>query len=150
MDTILLHKLNPQKWIYTDLLGRIQYKDIKNIKIDEVVKAFLLNTSQDLSLENGEFKNEDLLHLFDNEVSSNKNICFLLHKDHREFMNITSLCDIKSYYKSIDALQLFKIPTRRFQEYFYYHDVQLLNGKYQHTYCRLRHDAYYLIKAQQQ
>ena len=70
MDTILLEHQQPQKWIYTDLLGRIQHKCIDNIKIDEVVKAFLLNSSKDLALENGEFKNEDLLHLFDTGVDA--------------------------------------------------------------------------------
>lgn len=77
MDTILLNKLQPIKWIYTDLLGRIQYKDIKNIKIDEVIKAFLLNISKEMSLQNGEFTNEDLLKFFeDNSLKSenqNKN-----------------------------------------------------------------------------
>ena len=77
MDTILLNKLQPIKWIYTDLLGRIQYKDIKNIKIDEVIKAFLLNIIKEMSLQNGEFTNEDLLKFFeDNSLKSenqNKN-----------------------------------------------------------------------------
>ena len=67
MDTILLNKLQPTKWIYTDLLGRIQYKDIKNIKIDEVIKAFLLNISKEMSLQNGEFRNDDLLKFFEKD-----------------------------------------------------------------------------------
>jgi hypothetical protein len=104
MDTILLENLQPQKWIYTDLLGRIQHKSIDNIKIDEVVKAFLLNSSKDLALENGEFKNEDLLHLFDTGVDASQNICFLLNKNIREFMNIQSLCDIKRNPLNIEAL----------------------------------------------
>jgi hypothetical protein len=69
-----------------------------------VVKAFLLNSSKDLALENGEFNNEDLLHLFDGGVDASQNICFLLHKDMREFMNINSLCDIKRNPLDIEAL----------------------------------------------
>jgi hypothetical protein len=114
-----------------------------------VVKAFLLNSSKDLSLENGEFKNEDLLHLFDNSVDHSQNICFLLHKDIREFMNITSLCDIKRNPLNIEALQLFKIPTRKFEDYFYYHDIELdtSTGCYKHKFSKLSHNAYYLMKA---
>ena len=37
MDTILLSnnpkELKPYKWIYTDLLGRIQFKDIRNLNV---------------------------------------------------------------------------------------------------------------------
>ena len=123
------------KWIYTDLLGRIQYKDIQNIKIDEVIKAFLLNISKEMSLQNGEFTNDDLLKFFeDNSLKSqnldsnnnNQKICFALLRDKRTFMNITDLSEIKTKYPNgVDALQLFKIPTRSFQDYFYYHDIKL-------------------------
>ena len=75
MDTILLNKLQPIKWIYTDLVGRIQYKDIKNIKIDEVIKAFLLNISKEMSLQNGEFTNDDLLKFFEeNKMNAASNL----------------------------------------------------------------------------
>jgi len=50
MDTILFKKdsssggySRPNKWIYTDLLGRVQYKDIENLTLEEVIKAFLTN-----------------------------------------------------------------------------------------------------------
>ena len=49
MDTILFKKdpgdgySRPKKWIYTDLLGRVQYKDIENLTLEEVIKAFLTN-----------------------------------------------------------------------------------------------------------
>ena len=56
MDTILFDKnepFKPEKWIYTDLLARIQFKDITNIDIEEVIKAFLLNIKKDTQLVDG-------------------------------------------------------------------------------------------------
>ena len=75
MDTILLSNENrlsyskPLKWIYTDLLGRVQYKDITNLKIEEVIKAFLLNLKKKKNPdgsrdETNNFSNEDLLKFF--------------------------------------------------------------------------------------
>jgi hypothetical protein len=50
MDTILLKKqagcMNPYKWVYTDILGRIQFKNITSLKLEEVIKAFLVNLKQ--------------------------------------------------------------------------------------------------------
>ena len=52
MDTILFRKdtqggySKPSKWIYTDLLGRVQYKDIQNLTLEQVIKAFLTNLKQ--------------------------------------------------------------------------------------------------------
>ena len=72
MDTILIDKdsnFQPQKWIYTDLLGRIQFKDISSVEIDEVVKAFLLNVRKETQLVNGQISNEDLLDFFGQRVS---------------------------------------------------------------------------------
>ena len=47
MDTILLKKvgdcMKPYKWIYTDMLGKIQFKNIQTLKLEEVIKAFLVN-----------------------------------------------------------------------------------------------------------
>lgn len=100
MDTILFKRdgdggySKPNKWIYTDLLGRVQYKDIENLSLEEVIKAFLTNLKhtdpwvmQNASIEQasgdqdtqngqnaapskasnkGEFSNEDLLNFFGN------------------------------------------------------------------------------------
>jgi hypothetical protein len=42
-------------------------------------------------------------------------------------MDIDSLCNIKEKYPNgIDALQLFKIPSKNFEDYFYYHDYKLI------------------------
>jgi hypothetical protein len=44
MDTILFEgNFKPNKWIFTDLLGRIQFKDIKAISVNDVIRAFLVN-----------------------------------------------------------------------------------------------------------
>lgn len=67
-------------------------------------------------------------------------------------MNITGLCDIKRNPLNIEALQLFKIPSRKFEDYFYYHDIELdvSTRSYKHKFSKLSHDAYYLMKAQEQ
>jgi hypothetical protein len=47
MDTILFEgEFKPKKWIFTDLLGRIQFKEITSITIKDVIRAFLLNLNQ--------------------------------------------------------------------------------------------------------
>jgi hypothetical protein len=47
MDTILFEgDFRPKKWIFTDLLGRIQFKEITSITIKDVIRAFLLNLNQ--------------------------------------------------------------------------------------------------------
>lgn len=59
MDTILFENgFKPRKWIFTDLIGRIQYKDISKITINEVIKAFLVNLNYN---KKNEFSNEDLI-----------------------------------------------------------------------------------------
>ncbi|CDW83481.1 UNKNOWN [Stylonychia lemnae] len=76
MDTILFEQgFQPKKWIFTDLLGRIQH-----------------------------------------------------------FLDIGALSDLKNKFpKGIDALQLYKIPTRDFLPYFYYHTLQFKqNGQMTH------------------
>ncbi len=47
MDTILFEgEFKPKKWIFTDLLGRIQFKEVTSITIKDVIRAFLLNLNQ--------------------------------------------------------------------------------------------------------
>ena len=85
------------------------------MKIEEVIKAFLLNLRKkntNPSKEDGEeFSNDDLLKFFapnsslntseisqDDEVEKDdlgSKICFALSKNRRHFMDIASLCDIK-------------------------------------------------------
>ena len=61
MDSILMDQkakkngvIKPWKWIYTDLLGRIQFKPISSIQLEEVIKAFLLNIKKSLVLKEGQ------------------------------------------------------------------------------------------------
>ena len=92
----------------------------------------------------GDFSNEDLLKFFGDipEQELGQKICFALFKNKRHFLNIASLCDLKQQYPSgIDALQLFKIPTRHFQQYFYYHDMKWMGKMYKHSFSKLRHDV---------
>lgn len=70
-----------------------------------------------------EFTNEDLLDFLGSDQSRDS-ICFGLLGQHRYFLNIHDLSDFKNNYpRGIDALQLFKIPSREFFPYFYYHTV---------------------------
>ena len=87
-----------------------------------------MNISKEMSLQNGEFRNDDLLKFFEQDknihteslkessfenLKNNQKICFALNRDKRTFMNITDLCEIKTKFPyGVDALQLFKIPTR--------------------------------------
>jgi len=59
-----------------------------------------------------------------NKSGEREKICFGIHKNQRKFLNIVDLCDIKRIYPDgLEALQLFKIPTREFMPYFYFHTM---------------------------
>ena len=74
MDTILFkEEFQPVKWIFTDLLGRIQFKDIHSITINDVIRAFLVNLNDN---KKNEFNNEDLMEFLANNNRSK--ICFAL------------------------------------------------------------------------
>ena len=65
MDTITFAKnFQPMQWIFTDLLGRIQYKEISTITVQEVIKAFLINLNHN---QKQEFENDDLLAFLDKD-----------------------------------------------------------------------------------
>jgi len=121
MDTILFGpNFQPLRWIFTDLLGRIQFKDIQSITINDVIRAFLVNLNEG---KKNEFSNEDLMDFLASRNKAN-NICFALSGTERHFMHIADLCDIKSCFpRGLEALQLFKIPTREFLPFFYYHTL---------------------------
>jgi hypothetical protein len=59
MDTILFDGgYKPKKWIFTNLQGTVQYKDIKEITINDVIRAFLVNMN---AKKRNEFTNDDLM-----------------------------------------------------------------------------------------
>jgi hypothetical protein len=102
MDTILFENdFQPKRWIFTDLLGRIQYKDINSITINDVIRAFLVNLNEN---KKNEFNNDDLIE-FLSKNSNRSKICFALNHNKRHFLNIESLSDIKNRFtKGIEAL----------------------------------------------
>ncbi len=102
MDTILFEEnLRPKKWIFTDLLGRIQYKDINHITINDVIKAFLVNLNDNKKTD---FNNEDLLQFLAKNSNRSK-ICFAIANNKRYFLNIETLSDIKNRFpKGLEAL----------------------------------------------
>lgn len=64
MDTIIFENgYKPKKWIFTDLIGRIQVKDIKQITINDVIWAFLVNLNEN---KKHEFTNDDLMEFMAN------------------------------------------------------------------------------------
>lgn len=80
MDTILFEDgLKPKKWIFTDLLGRIQFKDIRSITINDVIRAFLVNLNEN---KKNEFSNEDLMEFLEHSDTRTK-ICFALSGNKR-------------------------------------------------------------------
>lgn len=106
--------------MFTDLLGRIQFKDIGSITINDVIRAFLVNLNEN---KKNEFNNEDLMDFLERNDTRTK-ICFAIVGNKRQFLNIEALCDLKNQYpQGIDALQLYKIPTREFLPYFYFHTL---------------------------
>ena len=44
------------RWIFTDLMGNFHFKDIKNLSLSDVIKAFFVNMS--LGKNNYEYSNE--------------------------------------------------------------------------------------------
>ena len=93
MDTILFEgDFQPRRWVFTDLLGRIQFKDINSITINDVIRAFLVNLNEN---KKNEFNNDDLIEFLAKNSNRNK-ICFAIHHNRRHFLNIESLSDIKN------------------------------------------------------
>ncbi|TNV86170.1 hypothetical protein FGO68_gene17731 [Halteria grandinella] len=123
MDTILFGAdFKPKKWIFTDIKGRIQFKTIDSITVNDVIRAFLVNLNEH---KKNEFNNEDLLEFLSKNTNRSK-ICFAIYQSKRHFLNIEQLSDIKNRFsKGLEALQLYKIPTREFLPFFYYHTVNL-------------------------
>lgn len=50
------------QWIFTDLMGHIQSKEISQISINEVIKAFLINLNHNKKTD---FNNDDLMLFLD-------------------------------------------------------------------------------------
>lgn len=90
-----------------------------------MIRAFLVNLNEN---KKNEFNNEDLIEFLGNNKNRSK-ICFAISGNTRHFLDIAALSDIKNKFpKGIDALQLYKIPTRDFLPYFYYHTLQFKNN----------------------
>ena len=104
------------QWIFTDLLGKIQSKEISQITVNEVIKAFLINLNQNKKTD---FSNDDLMQFLDKDQIDQK-ICFAIKGQKRELLDIKDLLDLhKKFPKGIDALQLYKIPTRAFIPFYF-------------------------------
>ena len=119
MDTItFVDGFQPVNWIFTDLLGKIQSKEISQITVNEVIKAFLINLNHN---KKADFSNDDLMQFMDKE-QINQKICFAIKGTKRELLGINDLLDLrKKFPRGIDALQLFKIPTRSFIPFYFHH-----------------------------
>ena len=102
MDTITFKKgLKPVNWLFTDMNGQIQSKDISHITVNDVIKAFLINLN---SNQKKEFDNDDLLQFLETS-ESHKKICFAIKDGKRELLDINHLIKIKSKYpRGLDAL----------------------------------------------
>ena len=75
MDTILFEDgFKPIKWIFTDLLGRVQYKDIQSITINDVIRAFLVNLNDNKKTD---FDNDDFMEFLSKNNNRSK-ICFAI------------------------------------------------------------------------
>ena len=99
-------------------MGHIQSKEISQITINEVIKAFLINLNHNKKTD---FNNDDLMLFLDKQQIGQK-ICFAIKGQKRELLDIKDLLDLrKKYPKGIDALQLFKIPTRSFLPFYFHH-----------------------------
>jgi len=85
MDTILFGAdFKPKKWIFTDIKGRIQFKTIDSITVNDVIRAFLVNLNEH---KKNEFNNEDLLEFLSKNTNRSK-ICFAIYQNKRHFLNI--------------------------------------------------------------
>lgn len=66
MDTIIFdghpskkNQFKPIRWIFTDLMGNLHFKDINTISLKDVIKAFFVNLS--MGKNKYEYNNEDLM-----------------------------------------------------------------------------------------
>ena len=83
-----------------------------------MIKAFLINLNHN---KKQEFDNDDLLQFLDSGNAQQK-ICFAIKDHQRELLDINDLVNLKKKYpRGVDALQLFKIPTRAFLPFYFHH-----------------------------
>ena len=86
--------------------------------MNEVIKAFLINLNHN---KKADFSNDDLMQFLDRE-QINQKICFAIKGQRRELLDIKDLLDLRQKFpRGIDALQLFKIPTRSFIPFYFHH-----------------------------
>jgi len=126
-------ELQPKKWIFTDLMGNFHYKSIDTVSISDVIRAFFVNLN--MGRKSYEYSNEDLM----NFIAKNKleKIAVAIKHNKRQFLDITDFSDIKNRFKDgMDALQLYKIPTKEHYKKFYccQYDFQhnMDNGSYKY------------------
>ena len=102
MDTIIFTDgFQPVHWIFTDLIGKIQSKEISQITVNEVIKAFLINLNHN---KKADFNNDDLMQFLDRDQIDQK-ICFAIKGQKRELLDINDLLELrKKYPRGIDAL----------------------------------------------
>ena len=53
------NQFKPIRWIFTDLMGNLHFKDINTISLKDVIKAFFVNLS--MGKNKYEYNNEDLM-----------------------------------------------------------------------------------------
>jgi hypothetical protein len=78
MDTVLCTAGGPTDWIFTNMDGCIESKQVEQLKMADVIKAFLVNLMQNRN----EFTNDDLLTMLNPGHAEHK-ICFVMKGDMR-------------------------------------------------------------------
>ena len=85
-----------------------------------MIKAFLINLNHN---KKADFSNDDLMQFMDKDQIHQK-ICFAIKGSKRELLDINDLLELrKKFPRGIDALQLFKIPTRHFIPFYFHHTL---------------------------
>jgi len=119
-----MHNGTPLKWIYTDIQRRIQVKNLSDIKTEDVIKAFLFNVDKT------PVTDETLINLFGIQQGG---ICFGIYKDTRKLLDLAALSSLNI--KNLDALQLYKIPSRVFKPILFTHElIKLKSGTSKNIY----------------
>lgn len=156
----------PQTWLFTSKDGTVGSVSLQEkYTFQDLLLSIVRNRDpeEQASLRPNEiqhFTNDDFIRALEQEKlaqDTSLGVCFGLFrtngKDKRVFMNLQQLNLIakKKNKANLLGLQLLHVPTRPFQPFFYYHDVEykgFYQGQrmYKHRYSWISHETFYKLQ----
>lgn len=132
LDTVIfdqLHPYKPQIWVFTNLGGYMESRNIRNLTIDDILQAFLENI---LIGENA----------YNIHVDKEPRASLILADHSRVLADTLTLWKVVQLYPGgVSGIQLFKVPGVEFENYYYFHEINSSNSPNE-TFTRVSLEVY--------